>query len=349
MVSRELFHDRHDSGRVNTIRPREPKPLSEVQLDLADMTKVKGTPGNKKFGWMLVMIDLYSRYLWIVPIKDKTAANVLGGFKVLPKPEHLTSDSGSEYKSVMGQYMRDNNIKHFTVAVNDHRSLGVVDRVIRTIRAKLREVWNDNNNFDWVSHIDDIVKKYNNSIHRTLNEKPINVFRGVKTGEHQIERDPLIKKFPNGTIVRKLLERNLFEKGGSQYSVKRFTVVGRKGFKVELDDGSLFSPRDLLISKIENDETVQSLRSRERKETHRKTRNQLLKRELGLEPDQVEEMDIKEAAPAPAVPAPRPARERRAPKRGADEGYGRGSRTPSSASGVEGAPPLRGSGQVCRF
>jgi hypothetical protein len=337
-MASEFFHEFHDTGKVNTIRAREQKPLSECQLDLADFTKVKHYLGNGKHGWMLVMIDIYSRYLWAVAIKDKTAANVLGGFKVIDvKPENIVTDSGSEYKGVMGQHLRDSGINHFTVEVGDHRSLGIVDRVIRTIRARLRTIWDATETFNWVGHIGEVVKKYNNSVHRTLGDTPHNVYTNMGKNGQPIERDTLINKFPNGTIVRKLLERNMFEKGGSQYSVQRFTVVGRRGFKVELNDGSLFSPRKLIVSKLENDETKQDLRAREQKATKKKKSDQILKRELDIEPDGSPEFPVpaepaepaepEAIAPSALPPAPprRTGRERQAPRINRDLGYQEGS------------------------
>eukprot|EP00808_Paulinella_micropora_P027066 g64025.t1 len=145
---------------------------------------------------------------------------------------------------------------------------------------------------------------------------PNDVYLGKARNTQNIERSDDINKFPVGTVVRKLLERNMFEKGGSQYSTKRFTVVGRKGFKVELNDCSLFSTRELIISKIENDETMEDLRLREQKKTAKNKQVKTLKSKLGV-PEPMEEDTYEPPTPAPA-PAPvvirRSGRERQLPE-----------------------------------
>eukprot|EP00808_Paulinella_micropora_P027067 g64026.t1 len=48
-----------------------------------------------------------SRYLWVVPLKDKTAVNVLGVFKAIGvKPDNIVSDSGGEFKALTLRHMK---------------------------------------------------------------------------------------------------------------------------------------------------------------------------------------------------------------------------------------------------
>ena len=287
------------------------KPLEQVNIDLMVMDKIATKKGNRGFSYALVIIDIYSRYLWVIPIKTKSGSDSLAGWKrAFPKgsrqPKNITSDSGSEFKGVFGKYLRDNNISHRTVEVGDHRSLGLVDRVIRTIRRKLRLLWETNNNFDWVSHIDRVVKEYNNKIHSTVKGKPIDILNGRRENKQEITRSNLIMKFNVGDRVRRLLKRNTFEKGGKQWSKTIHTVRSREGFKLILNDGSKYSPRDLLKTEFKNNDG-EDTQSKLKNITKAKTRKQLLKRELGLSSKQVDEIDEKKEV--------RATRERRKPAR----------------------------------
>jgi hypothetical protein len=44
------------------------------QMDLLDLTKYKKV--NKGYGWLLVVIDIFSRYGWAIPIKTKSSENI---------------------------------------------------------------------------------------------------------------------------------------------------------------------------------------------------------------------------------------------------------------------------------
>ena len=248
---------------------------------------------NKNFKYALVIIDIYSRYLWVIPIKTKTATATLDGFKKIGKkhyPKNITSDSGSEWKGVFAKYLVSNKIKHKEVEIGDHRSLGIVDRVIRTIRDKLRLLWEINDNFDWISHIDKLVKEYNNKKHNTTKAKPIDILEGKKTNKQRITRSNLIQAFSVNDRVRKLLTRSRFGKGGKQWSKSIYTIKGREGFKLVLNDGTKNSPRELLKTEFKN-ESKTDTKTKLDKLTKEKTRKQLLKKELGLSSKQVSEID----------------------------------------------------------
>jgi hypothetical protein len=67
----------------------------------------------------LTVTDIYSHYLDFEPLQTKTAEATLIAFKrvfkrgILLKPKaSLRTDNGSEFKSVVDQYMHNHNILH---------------------------------------------------------------------------------------------------------------------------------------------------------------------------------------------------------------------------------------------
>lgn len=256
-------------------------PLQQVQMDLMVMDKVKNKD-NRGYAYGLVMIDIYSRYAEIIPIKYKTADEVLEAFrKINIRPEIIRSDNGSEFTNNKFQdYLIKKDIKHYTNEIGDHRYLGIVDRFIRTIRDHLRIIWEVNNSFNWVDYIDAVVDNYNNTKHTTTKNKPFDILNGTADNEQIINRSKLIHKFPVGSKVRKLLKKDIFDKGGKQWSKKIFEVKERSGYKLILDDGSKISPRELLKTEMANPEVIQEDSKEKLKAiTKEKTTQQLLKRE----------------------------------------------------------------------
>ena len=71
--------------------------------DLADMQLI--SKFNKGFAFLLCVIDIFSKYSWVVPLKDKKGLRIVNAFQVIldksgRKPNKIWVDRGSEfYKS----------------------------------------------------------------------------------------------------------------------------------------------------------------------------------------------------------------------------------------------------------
>ena len=57
---------------------------------------------NKGFGFLLCVIDIYSKYAWVVPLKDKKGVSIVNAFqsilnKTNRKPNKIWVDKGSEF------------------------------------------------------------------------------------------------------------------------------------------------------------------------------------------------------------------------------------------------------------
>ena len=48
-------------------------------VDLADMQSLNKF--NKRINYLLCAIDLFSKYAWVVPIKDKKGTSIVNAFK----------------------------------------------------------------------------------------------------------------------------------------------------------------------------------------------------------------------------------------------------------------------------
>ena len=67
---------------------------------LADMQLI--SKFNKRFRFLLCFIDIFSKYAWVVPLKDKNGVSIVNAFqKILKKsdrkPNKIWVDKGSEF------------------------------------------------------------------------------------------------------------------------------------------------------------------------------------------------------------------------------------------------------------
>ena len=82
--------------------------------DLADMQLI--SKHNKEIRYILCVIDLFSKYAWVVPLKDKKGVSIVNAFqKILDslkrKPNNIWVDQRSEfYNNHFKKWLKDNDV-----------------------------------------------------------------------------------------------------------------------------------------------------------------------------------------------------------------------------------------------
>ena len=132
---------------------------------VADLVEVQNiSKYNKGMRYLLMVIDAFSKYAWVEPIKTKTGKVVTEAFeKILKrakgrKPINLQTDAGKEfYNSTFAALMKQKNIHHFSTSGDAKAS--IVERFNRTFK-------------DYLPVLPDLVKGYNASYHHTIGMAP---------------------------------------------------------------------------------------------------------------------------------------------------------------------------------
>ena len=92
------------------------------------------------YKYLLLVIDIFSRYAWIEPIKDKTANEIVKAFnKIISEgriPRRLRTDGDTDFTSKKFQdYVKSKKIIHFTTY--GVKQANYVERFIKTIKSKI--------------------------------------------------------------------------------------------------------------------------------------------------------------------------------------------------------------------
>ena len=143
------------------------------RVDLADMQSLSRK--NKGIKYLLCAIDLYSKYAFVIPLKDKKRISIVNAFNKLikqsnRKPNKIWVDQGGEfYNNVLEKWLSDNDINMYST-YNEGKSV-VAERFIRTLKNKLYKHMTATGKNVYYDVLDDIVNKYNNTKHSTINNE----------------------------------------------------------------------------------------------------------------------------------------------------------------------------------
>ena len=192
------------------------------RVDLADMQLLSRK--NKGIKYLLCAIDLYSKYAFVIPLKDKKGISIVNTFnKIIKqsnrKPNKIWVDQGGEfYNNVFEKWLSDNDINMYST-YNEGKSV-VAERFIKTLKNKLYKHMTATGKKVYYDVLDDVVNKYNNIKHSTIKMKPIDV--EDNNNEHN-EKD---SRFKVGDRVRISKFKNIFAKGYTpNWSSEIFIVV----------------------------------------------------------------------------------------------------------------------------
>ena len=105
---------------------------------LADMKDLEKE--NSGYKYILVVIDAYSKFLSVKPLKTKTAVVVKQAieeiFNTMKKPEVFRTDPGTEFKNkILQQYLNTSGVR-FQITTNENKAL-FAERVIKTLKRKI--------------------------------------------------------------------------------------------------------------------------------------------------------------------------------------------------------------------
>jgi hypothetical protein len=200
-------------------------------VDLIDIQQY--SKQNKHYKYLLAVIDIFSKYGWLIPLKNKTGLTVSEELKNLfkqRKPMYIWSDKGSEfYNRQVKELFKNNNIKLYSTE-NEEKS-SVVERWIGTMKQHMYKYFTANKTFKYYDILDKLVKNYNNTIHSSIKMTPveasklkneITVYKNLYPEKEEKIKKP---KFKVGDRVRITKKKGKFEKGYTTRWTKEIFII----------------------------------------------------------------------------------------------------------------------------
>jgi len=174
-LSGELAYTLHKPARINF--ERNPILVCAVdeqwQADLVDMQEF--SKSNDGFKYILTVIDLFTKYAWAIPLKDKSAPSVVKAFETVfidRVPTKLQTDQGKEFDNkTLGALLKKNHIQYFT-SKNPKTKCAVVERFNRTLKTRMFRYFTAKGTRRYIDVLEQLIASYNESFHRTIKMRP---------------------------------------------------------------------------------------------------------------------------------------------------------------------------------
>ena len=219
LLAKEVF-----SPQITKFRREGIIPLYKDETWSADLIdKSSLSKYNNNYQFILTVIDIFTKYAWAIPLKNKSGLSSTNGFKIIlsegpqggsehRKPEKLWVDRAIEfYKKTFKSLLREYKTKLYST----YSGLKAVfiERFVRTLLHIINKPMFLNGDGNWVNILNDEVITYNNNIHPTINMTPVDASDNPDKVRYYVKSTKATPKFKIVDYVRNADKRNIFSKG----------------------------------------------------------------------------------------------------------------------------------------
>ncbi|XP_071138385.1 uncharacterized protein [Mytilus edulis] len=192
---------------------------------------------NSKIKFLLVLIDIFSRFLIVRPLIDKKSATVTAALKSIftegnRRPNTIRFDLGGEFQSSVKKYLQKEKI-HVFYTYNSRIKSNYAERVIRTLKNRIYSYFMENQTSKYIDVLQKLVDSYNNTPHQSLGgATPASV---TKTNEDEIRYMQYVarkKSVSTGVMTHKKKRRQFYKyRVGNQVRISQLKRVFEKGYQ----------------------------------------------------------------------------------------------------------------------
>ena len=264
MVKQFLDNQEQEQILKRTIKPKDQghicalNQFENVQIDLYDLSKYSGS--NSNYSYLFAMVDVFTRKLYAVPVKNKTIDSTTKALdKILTGnnfiPHTITSDNDSSFLGHEFQkYLDKHKILLFPNVKDDHFALGIIDNMAKRLKLTFGKIFLKTRSKNWIDYLNRVVKNYNDSPNRSLNGLSPNEVMSNSENEKMIREWNLKKLQKNKTVtdlqigdnVRIKIKGKFTKSSEPQFSDEVYKVAKVNGRTIELTDGQIKKRRTLL-------------------------------------------------------------------------------------------------------
>ena len=225
-LAKEVFNRRTTKFRRKRIMPLYKD--ETWSADLIDKSSLSKYNNNYKF--ILTVRDIFTKYAWAIPSKNKSGLSITNGFKIVlnespqggsepRKPEKLWVYRGSEfYNKTFKFLLKEHGTGKAASGIELYSSYSdlkavFIERFNRTFLHIINKPMFIKADGNWVNILNDAVVTYNNNIHSTNTMTPVDASNNPDKVKYAFSFKNIKPKLEVGDYVRNVDKRNIFSKG----------------------------------------------------------------------------------------------------------------------------------------
>lgn len=147
-------------------------------MDLQDFSKY-----NKKYAWVLVIVDIFSKYTYAFPLYQKTGKEIKASLEYLffsgDIPQRIQHDNEKTFKSTdVRELFKSMNIEQIVNDSYSPQTNGFVENKIKFIKRMIDSYFQEYRTFQWIAILSRVIYNINNTKHSVTGFTPYEIHRG---------------------------------------------------------------------------------------------------------------------------------------------------------------------------
>ena len=218
------------------------KPMERWQADLVDVSKYK-SPQNSNTTFLLTVIDCFSKFAWVVPLKNKQSGTVAMALQQIiesagASPSTVQTDNGGEFEEEFEQVLARHHIMHARSRSYNPQANGQIERFNGTLKRMIYAHMLSNSTKTFIPQLAGMVARYNGLYHTGIKQTPTEAHNNKRVGlavAKQIQKQAMNSKRRGrqfkrppihvGDTVRIALIRQALEKPVTFWTTELFLVT----------------------------------------------------------------------------------------------------------------------------
>lgn len=220
-------------------------PLTTYHIDhLGPLTST-----NKNYKYLLTVVDGFTKFTWIYPVKTVTTEETLSKLIIQQQtfgtPQRIISDRNAAFTSNEFQnYCKEENIAHYTITTGQPRGNGQVERINQIIIDVLSKL-SITDPTKWYRHVAAVQCAINGSFQRSIGMTPFELLIGVPMRNKNDEIWKLIEE----EKIAYYNESRSEIRAKAKESIQRIQSENRKSYNKKRKEANQYNTGDLVAIK----------------------------------------------------------------------------------------------------
>lgn len=204
----------------------------------------------KQYKYLFVVVDAFSKFVWIYPTKTTNAKEVLDKMnfqqQTFGNPRRIVSDKGAAFTSEnFEKYCEEEKIEHIKTTTGMPRANGQVERINRAIIAVLTKMSIEDPS-KWYKHVSALQRSLNSTYNRSIASTPFKLLFGVSMKQ---KNDVNMMNALEESFANQFNEQREEERKRAKEQIAKVQAENRKTFNAKRKDANNYVVNDLVAIK----------------------------------------------------------------------------------------------------